>query len=348
MNNTKIYMVIMEHIKTDILILGAGLAGMRASIAALEAQSDLSVTVVSRRSGPSGSSFFNVNNALGMQVCETDREHEFFVKEAVSIAAPGYIDPELVKITAEESKARFCDLAELGFNFRKDYNDNYLIQNLFQSKERILGHGGEEFKIPDHLVPLAKDRSQHGPVAYGFADTALDCFLLERLNSRGWVEIFHKEKGLFKVGLMAHAGNGGARIDKNGWTGIAGLYACGECAGGMHGANRIGGAMVLATQVFGFRAGQSAAMNAYESDYLENRKFTQLEKSTMNIQATDNQQWHQGLHWIKNGLGHYALPCNVTGKDKFVSECKERLKDAADWRYKLALETAIIICSPDI
>jgi L-aspartate oxidase len=58
---------------------------------------------------------------------------------------------------------------------------------------------------------------------------------------------------------MAHAGNGGALIDEHGGTGVPGLFACGECATGMHGANRIGGAMASATQVFGKRAGEAAA-----------------------------------------------------------------------------------------
>lgn len=64
---------------------------------------------------------------------------------------------------------------------------------------------------------------------------------------------------------MAHAGNGGAVIDAHGQTSVAGLFACGECATGMHGANRIGGAMVLATQVFGHRAGVAAARMAADA-----------------------------------------------------------------------------------
>lgn len=53
--------------------------------------------------------------------------------------------------------------------------------------------------------------------------------------------------------------NGGIEIDENAATAIAGLYACGESAGGIHGANRMGGNAILATQVFGRIAGISAA-----------------------------------------------------------------------------------------
>jgi len=53
--------------------------------------------------------------------------------------------------------------------------------------------------------------------------------------------------------------NGGIRIDETCSAGIEGLYACGECAGGVHGANRMGGNAILATQVFGKIAGEHAA-----------------------------------------------------------------------------------------
>lgn len=56
--------------------------------------------------------------------------------------------------------------------------------------------------------------------------------------------------------------NGGIRIDEHCETGISGLFACGECAGGVHGANRMGGNAILATQVFGKIAGEQAAQHA--------------------------------------------------------------------------------------
>jgi len=48
-------------------------------------------------------------------------------------------------------------------------------------------------------------------------------------------------------------------IDARGATKVAGLFACGEAAGGPHGANRIGGNMMTNTVVFGARAGAAAA-----------------------------------------------------------------------------------------
>lgn len=59
--------------------------------------------------------------------------------------------------------------------------------------------------------------------------------------------------------------NGGIVIDENCESDIKNLYACGECAGGPHGANRIGGSAILATQVFGKIAGENAAKRAHEN-----------------------------------------------------------------------------------
>lgn len=55
---------------------------------------------------------------------------------------------------------------------------------------------------------------------------------------------------------------GGIRIDTGGASTIPYLYACGEDAGGVHGANRLGGNGVAESLVFGHRAGCSAARHA--------------------------------------------------------------------------------------
>ena len=56
--------------------------------------------------------------------------------------------------------------------------------------------------------------------------------------------------------------NGGVLLHDDLTTDLPGLYACGEAAGGCHGANRMGGNAMLATQVFGKLAGEAAAAYA--------------------------------------------------------------------------------------
>jgi fumarate reductase (CoM/CoB) subunit A len=64
-----------------------------------------------------------------------------------------------------------------------------------------------------------------------------------------------------EVAPTAHHIMGGLRITPRGETTLPGLYACGEVAGGVHGANRLGGNALADTQVFGRRAGEAAGMS---------------------------------------------------------------------------------------
>ncbi len=59
-----------------------------------------------------------------------------------------------------------------------------------------------------------------------------------------------------------HYQNGGIKIDTEGATNVPGLYAAGECTGGVHGRNRLIGNSTLELFVFGRRAGRVAAQYA--------------------------------------------------------------------------------------
>jgi succinate dehydrogenase / fumarate reductase flavoprotein subunit len=63
-----------------------------------------------------------------------------------------------------------------------------------------------------------------------------------------------------EVGPTAHYAMGGIRVDpESGAATIPGLFAAGECTGGMNGANRLGGNSLSDLLVFGRRAGMGAA-----------------------------------------------------------------------------------------
>jgi L-aspartate oxidase len=61
---------------------------------------------------------------------------------------------------------------------------------------------------------------------------------------------------------VLHYQNGGLVIDEHGETTLAGVFACGEIAGGTHGRNRMMGNSLLECTVFGRRAGAAAAEKA--------------------------------------------------------------------------------------
>ena len=69
-----------------------------------------------------------------------------------------------------------------------------------------------------------------------------------------------------EVGPTCHYFMGGIRVEaETGASTVPGLYACGECSGGMNGANRLGGNSLSDLLVFGRRAGEGAAQYATAS-----------------------------------------------------------------------------------
>jgi len=64
----------------------------------------------------------------------------------------------------------------------------------------------------------------------------------------------------------AHFFMGGVSIDEDGLSSVEGLYVAGETAGGIHGANRLNSNSLPETQVFGKRAGDSAAVYAKDKE----------------------------------------------------------------------------------
>jgi len=65
-----------------------------------------------------------------------------------------------------------------------------------------------------------------------------------------------------EVAPGVHYTLGGIRINVHGETNVPGLYAAGEAASNVHGANRVSGNALTATQVFGVRSGRAAATRA--------------------------------------------------------------------------------------
>ena len=433
----------MELLKTDILILGAGLAGLRTALSASTSAPSKCVTIVSSSTKPNGSSFANRNNCLGMQVCIEDADRAQFLSETEKMAAPGTFDASLARIMAQESLPRFEDLVRLGFRFRANENGDWIrypacfspssrralvfddlphsfrcfqraldVPSISQVRATVLGllqpcRGGPvsgallhdasrreivaiqadavimclggpaslfrhhvcgpgtsgysyalldsagatlenlsylqimwyrldtlgsfplqhlakpgvaigkaRAALPGDLAELTPSRATHCPFAFGFPDNRLDRFVAGYLHSDESVEVV-SDGETFRIAPMAHAGNGGALVDLHGRTSVPNLYACGECATGMHGANRIGGGMVLATQVFGHRAGAHAAhASTDERMNMRGKSFMQLaNKALRDVTSTAGQSKCSfippGTDWIMTRSNYLSIRTNV-------------------------------------
>ena len=85
-------------------------------------------------------------------------------------------------------------------------------------------------------------------------------------------------KDPIQVTPTAHFQMGGIRIDPMCRTSIPGLYAAGEDAGGVHGANRLGGNGVAESIVFGGVAGEAMVNDLQTYSSLSNRDLGNLEE----------------------------------------------------------------------
>ncbi len=428
-----------------VLILGAGLAGLRAGIAALETAPSLSVTAIGL--GP-GSSFANINDALGMQVPRTDAEQEFLYQRILHVARPGWVNPALARLLVQEAEPRFRDMQDYGAIFATDQtgktqripgcflqnqtsavvfhdlqaagqafarrfqflggrllrglriikllqnepggrvnggeavddagsvvsfparatvmalggpaplyelsvagpggtgmsyglldmagatlaNERYIqflwhtlqprtffpVARLAEPGVSVLDAAGRPAPLPDELRSLALSRAGHCPFAYGFDDAQLDLFLAQHIREDGAARIILPEHAnIIRVAPMAHAGNGGAVVDADGFTGVPGLYAAGECATGMHGANRVGGAMVAATQVFGRRAGIAAARAAQNAP----------EPLALAAGAGASPPCPDLAAWLGRELQRCAAPGGGPRRTELAKEIREKLMD---------------------
>src|SRR5256714_14569090 len=74
-------------------------------------------------------------------------------------------------------------------------------------------------------------------------------------------------KGPMEVGPTCHYMMGGIRVEaETAQSNVPGLFAAGEAASGLHGANRLGGNSLSDLLVFGSRAGEAAALAAARSE----------------------------------------------------------------------------------
>ncbi len=109
--------------------------------------------------------------------------------------------------------------------------------------------------------------SPHGGIYLDIASRRSPEFIHKRLPS-----MYHQFKELadvditkepMEIGPTCHYVMGGVEVDPDTELSVIdGLYAVGECSGGMHGSNRLGGNSLSDLIVFGKRAGEAAAERA--------------------------------------------------------------------------------------
>ena len=166
---------------------------------------------------------------------------------------PGFIEPKR-NLVFNEKTWRYVT-----FDQPVDITDEKLDDLL----EQRSGYGPFTSRLDSRAIDLAIDQAGAEGLAlhYDFPRKDVPEFVQTFAT---WLQDEHGivPSDEMRVAMYAHAANGGIKIDKTAFTGVEGLYACGEATGGMHGADRIGGLSSANGIVFGRIAGASAARTA--------------------------------------------------------------------------------------
>ncbi len=132
-------------------------------------------------------------------------------------------------------------------------------------------------------------------------------------------------KERIQVAPAAHTTLGGVKINKEAETSIKGVFACGECTGNVHGANRLSGHSYLDA----FTYGKIAADSAYHQVH-DNGTAVRLEKDEIEKECA------QLLSYLKLDSKNHYLPAALKNR---ISEIVG--KYAGPIRNKNGLETGI-------
>ena len=119
--------------------------------------------------------------------------------------------------------------------------------------------------------------SEHGGVYLDIASRREKDYIKKKLPSmyHQFIELAEVDitQETMEVGPTLHYFMGGIKVDHNTQqTNISGLFACGECAAGLHGANRLGGNSLSDLLVFGKLAGEHAFKYCNNNSQQDNNK----------------------------------------------------------------------------
>jgi succinate dehydrogenase / fumarate reductase flavoprotein subunit len=141
--------------------------------------------------------------------------------------------------------------------------------------------------------------------------------------------------GPMEVGPTCHYVMGGVRVDpETAASSVPGLYAAGEVAGGMHGANRLGGNSLSDLLVFGRRAGAAAAAFAGEQGKAPKLDGRQLRKTKGELQAPFDRAGGEDPYRLHQDL--QAMMQKLVGIFRTASDLEEAIEQIGALRQRWA------------
>lgn len=137
-------------------------------------------------------------------------------------------------------------------------------------KERLELSTRDRVAMANYLEIAEGRATKNGGVYLDISHKSKD-FIIEKLPRmyRQYLDTLMLDisKEPMEVAPTAHYSMGGIIVDPDTHnTGIEGLFAAGECTGGLHGANRLGGNSLAEILIFGKRAGHHASLRSQSMD----------------------------------------------------------------------------------
>jgi succinate dehydrogenase / fumarate reductase flavoprotein subunit len=125
-----------------------------------------------------------------------------------------------------------------------------------------------------------------------------------------------------EVGPTCHYFMGGIRVDEETtMSTVPGLFACGECAAGLHGANRLGGNSLSDLLVFGYLSGK------YAAEYAKNRsRHSEIDENQVSAVIRNATSILNRESCANPYLLHEALEKNMQTKVGNIRNKKENKK----------------------
>ena len=132
-----------------------------------------------------------------------------------------------------------------------------------------------------------------------------------------------------EVGPTLHYSMGGMRVDPDTQaTKVPGLYACGECAAGLHGANRLGGNSLSDLIVFGTLAGQGAVNYVQSISQAPNVNSEDVKRSIRNATSCLNRETGYNPYLVHDELKELMqMNVGIVRNEVDLREAIDRLQE---------------------
>jgi succinate dehydrogenase / fumarate reductase flavoprotein subunit len=171
--------------------------------------------------------------------------------------------------------------------------------------------------LPGHHAPRVQRHHEEAPTMY------------EQFKNLADIDISQEPMEVFPT---IHYVMGGIKVDAETCeTNVPGLFAAGECAGGLHGANRLGGNSLSDLLVFGRRAGEGAAeyvkSNGYSTEIDSSQIDTEKQRVLEPLERQEGENPYELQQKVQEAMMEHA---NLMRNEDSLQEGLEKILEVKE------------------